>query len=88
MKNPIETGTSQMHRIYRCLARRMNKWVAMPALARAASPNASGIGLSPRSRICDLRRTLKDTKSKLRIEHKERRDGLTRKTWYRLVKST
>jgi hypothetical protein len=80
-------GAGQVHRIYKLLLRRCGQWVPMPALARAASPNHSGIGLSPRSRIYDLRAMLRRTRSALRVEHREKHCGGQVHSWYRLARA-
>lgn len=77
----LNLGKSQCARIYIYL-RKARKWVPTPEVARAASGKRNGgCGLSPRSRIHDLR-----SKYGVKIDHKEERIGRTVHGWYRLAK--
>lgn len=78
-------GLGQCHRIYRFLKRHLGKWIAMPRIAKVASPTGNGTGLSPRSRIFDLRQQL--AQSPYTIETRIERTGRIIRTWYRMVKA-
>jgi hypothetical protein len=78
-------GLGQMHRIYRFLKKHLGKWIPMPRIAKAASPTGNGTGLSPRSRIFDLRKSL--AQSPYTIETRIEKSGRIVKTWYRMVRA-
>jgi len=48
-------GRTQCERILAALRERAGEWVAMPLLARIASPTGDGAGLAVHARIGDLR---------------------------------
>lgn len=78
-------GIAQVDRIYRFLRRNLGKWIPMPRLAKEASPTHNGTGLSPRSRIFDLRKQL--AQSPYTIETRIEKSGRIVKTWYRMVRA-
>jgi hypothetical protein len=80
-------GYSQKSRLYLHLHRNLGRWIPTPELAKAATAG-TGIGMSPRSRITDLRQQLKRMELKLRIEHRTQRVGNELHGYYRMVRIT
>lgn len=80
-------GHSQKCRLFQHLRRNLGKWIPTPELAKAAT-GGPGIGMSPRSRITDLRQYLKRAELKLRIQHRVTREGPQIHGYYRMIRIT
>lgn len=72
----VGTGRSQSERILNCLVEHAGSWVAMPVLAKAATP--TGIGTAVHSRISDLRH------AGHAIEHHQEWVGRVNHSFYRI----
>ena len=81
----LKHGASQKCRLYQYLHRNLGRWIPTPELAKAATAG-TGIGMSPRSRINDLRKQLSKMELKLKIEHRTIRKGDQLHGSYRMVR--